>query len=289
MIHPTVSWPEVFASVADVYCIWGCSAIALAVLVRASLQCRPWKTALALASDERGASYALSYVLTFPFFLMLMCLIVQASLILMVKMGTVYAAYSAARTSVVWRPSEPLIARGPAADTRYDYALEKSRRAAAVAMTPFATGYRRHLVGLFPMGAVNPGAYADAAPYVALYRTLASRAGARDHNNHSPVLSRFDPQAAARVEYVATKFLYASAATRVELKRPIAAWNKPVEVSVTYTMPMHMPAVGRVFGSWWKPFFAREITTKATIPSESAETTSGRLNIPYDPKELVLR
>jgi len=55
--------------------------------------------------DEEGAAQALSFVLTLPFFMMIMLLVVQ---LVELMIGTVvvhYAAFSAARAAVVWIPA----------------------------------------------------------------------------------------------------------------------------------------------------------------------------------------
>lgn len=284
MATPVIPWQEYLSSVADVWAIWALSLLALVLLVRRAFRFHKWSGASAFASDERGASYALSYVLTFPFYLLLMCLIIQATLILMVKMGTVYAAYAAARTAVVWRPSQP--ERPTSTDERYDYTLEKAERAAALAMTPFSTGYEHHLNGLFPWARLNLFSQADALAYENMYNTIGSYNASVDRSNYLYFLRRFDTDALAKKQYVKNKLLFASHATDVEFDEELVPWNEDVQVTVSYTMPMHVPAVGRVFGDWYRPFFAKIVSTTATLPSEAAETESHRINIPYDPYEL---
>ncbi len=52
--------------------------------------------------DEDGGAYTLSYVMTIPFLMLLVALIVESTLMMTAKVGTVYSAYAAARTACVW-------------------------------------------------------------------------------------------------------------------------------------------------------------------------------------------
>ena len=283
MATPTIHFRDYFTSVGDVWLVWAVCLVAMVFLVRRAYRGRKWASAAAFAADERGASYALSYVMTFPFYLLLMCLIIQATLVLMVKMGTVYAAYAAARTAIVWRPSQP--ERPIRTDQRYDYAQEKAERAAAMAMTPFASGMRDHRDGMWKLGrrpATN--AMSDLPFYLSMYRTIAGHN--RNESDKPYLLRNYDPKALPKNEYVMNKFLFASAATRVEFDEQLVPWNEDFQVTVTYIMPMHVPVVGRVFGNRFAAFYARDISTSATLPSEAAETESGRISIPYDPLDL---
>jgi hypothetical protein len=287
---PSIHFRDYFTSVGDVWLLWAVGLLASAVLVRRAFRLRPWKSVAAFAADEHGASYALSYVLTFPFYLLLMCLIMQATLILMVKIGTVYAAHAAARAAIVWGPSQP--ERPSKEDDGYRRASKKAHRAAALAMAPFATGYQHHLdkmyYGIGKIAKYNPFAQIDAELYYLMYQRIATHNTSVDAENYLYFLRRFDPDALAQKKYVENKLLFASLATFVEFPgREVPTWNEDYELSVTYFMPMHVPAVGRFFGSRMGGLFVRDITTTATLPSEAPETESNRMNIPYDPDVLV--
>jgi hypothetical protein len=284
MNTPTIHVRDYFTSVGDVWLIWVVCLAALVVLVRRAYRAQEWGGVAAFADDERGASYALSYVLTFPFYLFLMCLIIQATLVLMVKMGTVYAAYAAARSATVWRPSQP--ERPNSSDNRFSHTEDMAQRAAAMAMAPFASGMDMHGKSMLKMGRFpRLDAVGDLPHYLAMYGAISLY---NRSDSKSPYLLRnYDAKQLPNISYVTKKFLFASAATNVELKpTKLVPWNQDVQVTVSYLMPMHVPAVGRIFGGNTGEFFAREITTGATIPSEAAETQSGRINIPYDPLNL---
>ena len=54
--------------------------------------------AITLHQSEDGAAYTLSYVFVIPFLMLLVALLVESSMLMSAKLGTVKAAYSAART-----------------------------------------------------------------------------------------------------------------------------------------------------------------------------------------------
>src|SRR6185437_5924062 len=80
-------------------------------------------------ADENGAAYTLSYVMVIPVYAILICMIIETVLMLSAKLGTVYAAYSAARTASVWSSA-----------TTWDKTLAKAKQAAVQSMVPFASG-----------------------------------------------------------------------------------------------------------------------------------------------------
>jgi hypothetical protein len=65
------------------------------------------RTLFKLLAEEDGGAYTLSYVMTFPIYFLLICTIIQSSLVLLTKMGTMYAAYCTARSAVVWLNAQP--------------------------------------------------------------------------------------------------------------------------------------------------------------------------------------
>lgn len=291
MPTPSILWTEAFTTVVDVWIIWLASAIVFCFGLFRVLKNCSWRRVADFAADERGASYALSYVMTFPAYLLLMCLMIQATLILMVKLGTVYAAHAAARSAIVWQCSQP--ERSDSSEDRSAFAERTAHRAAALAMAPFASGLKHHLDAEFSLLTMDPVKYGlahlDAEAYLAMYKQLGEH---HAHTDRSPLLgalSRWDRNALALDSYVKNKVKFAYAATEVTFgSDAIPAWNTDCKVTVTYSMPMHVPVVGRVFGDTSRPFYARDITTEAILPSEAPETATKRLNIPYDPRKLVV-
>lgn len=204
-----------------------------------------------LAEEEDGAAYSLAYVLTLPFYVMFVCLVVEGTLILVAKMGTVYAAYAAARCDIVYHSLD-------ASPARTD---ERTRRAAVRAMVPFASLSDRHLGGAADL---PPGG--DLAEYLQAVKHYAGG----------------DPSAAA----VRAKYLYAHRATHVSVGRLATADEPraPVTVTLRYEAPLFVPGVTRFLGrrAPGRPYFVYDITTVVSLPDERPGTPDGRLGITYE-------
>lgn len=84
-----------------------------------------------LAVGEDGGAATLSYVMVVPLLMLLVSLVVETSLMMNAKLGTVYAAYAAARTASVVS-SQP----------DWGTAQQTIESAAQQAMIPFASGSR---------------------------------------------------------------------------------------------------------------------------------------------------
>jgi hypothetical protein len=281
-------------SVTDIWIIWACCLATMVVFVYRSVARYGWPNLRHFLDDERGASYALPYVLTFPVVMLIFCLIVQTTLILLVKMGTMYAAYASARAAIVWRSSDPEDeAKGAEAARFY------AGRAAALAMTPFSSGYDEHLEQIYP-GVALRAIQNNRLPVAGLstvaldqlldvYTGMYTRMGsdATEPAGHSGIIDQ--PNRLANREYVQNKLLFAALATDVEFSSDIKPWNEDVEVKVKYLMPLHIPGVARILanqtgGPLFNPqYFAREITTTVKLPSEAPKTDNHLLGIPYYP------
>lgn len=82
---------------------WGLLSLTLLViLIWLLTRLRPMISLKTLASDQRGSSVAIDFVLTLPIFLTLLLLIVQYALMSHTALLVHYAAYSAARSARVW-------------------------------------------------------------------------------------------------------------------------------------------------------------------------------------------
>ncbi|MBA4017493.1 MAG: hypothetical protein C0483_10005 [Pirellula sp.] len=207
--------PEFFRSVEWVWAVWLLGLLALGALAtgvlraarRNSAERRAWR---GLNGCEAGAAYSLSYMLTIPLIALIICLVVDLTLILVAKIGTVYAAYAAARAAVVWVPSG--VSPGTAQD--------KVEAAAQNAMTPFASSNARHR----PITTPPPSGLV----YYAAHKSFAENP--------------------ADFDYIGWKWLYASWATKVTVDGG-NDYKKDVTVTLDYKAPFHMPAIGRIFGS----------------------------------------
>jgi len=231
--------------------VWVVSfAAVVALTVRAVRRLRPISWGC-LARKEGGAAYSVSYVMALPIYILLCCAIIETSLILMAKIGSVNAAYAAARNNVVYRSLD---------DAEQADSPPRARAAAVRAMAPFGSADPLH---------ARPAIAADgraADEYVAAAR------------RYAPDLTYSD--AAHRRGY-----LYANHATDVKLKKLGAGANDLVEAEVTYRVPIRMPGVGRLFGAaapGGKYYFA-EVQSLVRLPDESPQTPDGKLGIPYPP------
>mgnify|MGYP001817789573 CR=1 FL=1 len=85
-----------------------------------------------LIRDEEGGAYTLSYVMVIPVLMLLVAMVVESAIMLTAKLGTVHAAYVAARVATVQSSASDW----PTAEARVE-------RAAIQAMIPFASGSNR--------------------------------------------------------------------------------------------------------------------------------------------------
>jgi len=237
---------EIFRSVEDVWVLWAAAALALTALARGPRRAGGWRR---LLESEDGAAYSLVYVMTFPIYMMLVCLVIQSTLILVVKMGTVYAAFAAARAAVVWGPAEPPMG------------LEKARLAAVGAMAPFASSSSSHAAGAGVSGASSPAA----RRYFEAYRRYS--------------------RGPATANYLISKYRFAERATEVSPGATPARPGDDLTVEMTYEMPLVIPGAGRILGhrAPWPAarFWTRRIASSATLTDETPAGPDQTLGIDY--------
>ena len=290
---------ELTESVIDIWIIWLVTVVVLLFFARRLFARFSWRNVKQFHAGESGASYALPYVLTFPFFVLLMALMMQTSLVIMCKIGTVYSAHAAARTAIVWRSADP-----NDEERGWDYTRYSVKRAATMAMTPFASSNPNHRSKLFPLYPVAVGdggdtelgqldlpvtlanllAYVDRELYVNIYHRLLEEANAQDSVDAHGIIQ--NQQRSAKKSYITNKYSYAAAATTISMPRDIVAWNEDMEVKVKYRMAFQIPGTARLLGgtySLWGQMYYRDIETTVTLPSEAAETDDGTIGIPYNP------
>lgn len=86
--------------------LWLIAALLLLRLVVLLSAATPrWRRIAALHRDQGGAVQSLSFVLTLPFFVMIVLFIVQVSQLMIGTVVVHYAAYAGARSAVVWIPA----------------------------------------------------------------------------------------------------------------------------------------------------------------------------------------
>ena len=85
-----------------------------------------------LVRDEDGGAYTLSYVMVIPVLMLLVAMVVESAIMLTAKLGTVHAAYVAARVATVQSNT-----------TDWPTVERRIEQAAIQAMVPFASGSNR--------------------------------------------------------------------------------------------------------------------------------------------------
>lgn len=114
---------QLFHSVEIIWCVWAVSLVALAGMTYGGLRRMSRPRLRRLLRREEGAGYTLSFVMIVPLYVLLMCMVFETSLMLVAKIGTIYSAYSGARSAIVW--SSAATGAG-AARTKVEQAAKKS-------------------------------------------------------------------------------------------------------------------------------------------------------------------
>ncbi len=251
---------ELTYSIEDVWLIWFCCVSSLLALIIRATRLQPWRSLTVFLRDERGASYALPYLMTFPFYMFFVLWTVQSTMIIIVKIGVMHAAHMSARSAVVWRPAHPF--DHTAGLTK---AKQEAKQAAVLAIVPYASGLSGHqnLKTQF-------SGLVDGFKYDLLYRQLAQNSEAKNSLANSTFLRR--------------KYQYASGMTSVELLQHSNRFNQALSAEVSFRMPIHIPGTGRLLGTrdWIFGGYYRDVKAKATLPLETADSPDGRLGIQYD-------
>lgn len=214
-----------------------------------------------LLKSENGAAYSLNLVLLTPLYTLMICFLIETTLMLNVQIGVDYAAYSAARSAIVWLPSEVT-----SLNTEQQL-VDMVHLAATQALTPYASS-------------LDSNRRAD---------------GAQDPTGDEGYLRAYKNAVTTGTtqvdDYVLKKRQYAMAATHVEFDPPLDVLlsgshtaNQSIRVTVKYEMPFNIPGVGIILGrrSAHGPGFVRELTASVELEMERAKTENGRLGIEYD-------
>jgi hypothetical protein len=212
---------------------------------------RSWRD---LNRAEDGASYSLGFMIVMPIFVLVVCLVVETTLVLVAKIGTTYASYAAARSAVVWYPSG--VARGTAE--------AKMKLAAVQAMTPFASGSTSH------QPITSMPSPSDVAQYYAAHRAFADKPGA--------------------VDYIGAKYRYADWAVDVKTDAGMD-FRKDVTLTLNYKAPFHLTSVGRFLGTRdpASGFYYYPMTTVVTLENHAPRNDTNNppnrpLGISYVPQ-----
>lgn len=270
---------ELFRGVEMIWLLWLTSLVLLGVTLRlvvrtlqnvkrqAVMRRLNWKR---LHTDQRGATYSLSFILVFPFLVFLIALVIETTFILVTKIGTMHAAYAAARTGAVWSTGDTY--HGVQDDGFISLAQSKAKQTAVLAMVPYSSGSKK-----------NMDDDGKAQQYITVYNTI--RGNSR--TTPEPWYHKLDD------EYIKNKYTYAVKTTHVELsltpfktipgsaRTKEAPWKQLVQAKVSYEYPFQVFPVGQALlgkkrsdGS-----VVYEIASTARINNECPRNEKGELGI----------
>lgn len=224
---------------------WGLlSLVLLVLLVWLLARLRRPISLKTLASDQRGSSVAIDFVLTLPIFLTLLLLIVQYALMSHTALLVHYAAYSAARSARVWmwdqqdmrpwprpvpalRTPQSLKNNSPEVQQR----AETAARFALIAASPADVSIHRS-------PAQMPHSVLSAIAIV-------SGLGGREQALINKAEYAFDPSNTI-VEVKPAVSSLNQAGIEIDAARPGDAWA--VTATVTFRMSLDMPIAARLLG-----------------------------------------
>lgn len=199
-----------------------------------------------VAFDEDGGAYTLSYVMVVPFVMLFMCLIVETTLMMSAKLGTVYSAYAGARVASVWSSA-----------TSWGNAEKQIERAAIQAFVPFASGS--------VVGPNDDGIDTEEINFDRYYDSYAEYVD--------------DPVSEA---YVRKKYKNTLSSLSVKTDGEPANWKSDITVTVRYESPFRVPGIGRLLGEKGDNggyYFPLE--TKVTLQNEGPQNDTQELGIGY--------
>lgn len=243
-------FPEIFRSVELIWMVWIISIFACVGLTYALRrgQRRSWRG----LREEDGAAYAVPYVMTFPLYALFIALVIECSLLLVAKIGSMYAAYAAVRSAVVWESAKAV--NGKVSNRLMQ---DKSERAAVLAMAGFASGSTQHAAG----GSTGSNLVAPVVASAELFRK-----------------GRF-----VNSSYLARKVRYSAGHTRVtNIDRASNAPDALLTATVEFDAPFHIPGIGRLIGqASGNGYYVIRVNTSATLPSESPQNEARDIGIQY--------
>jgi len=237
----------------------------LAIVFVCSLKYKTFKQAIRgirlFGRSQTGAGYSVSFILILPLYVFLIVFTLEATLLLIAKIGTIHMSLAAARAAVVHlaaeRPSDRPVGFIP------DVARKKARKAAIITATStFAGGFDPAVKKSAPSS--------DAQDYLRAYQDYVSLLGVA-----SPV----------KDSYILKRHASAEKRTNVELtlnpSKTSASnqpWKQSLTATVVYDAPFRFPLVGRCLGGKTKDgAVVKSITSRTTLGVECPQNNSGYL------------
>ena len=267
--HYSPEIAEFFRSVEVIWLVWVISLALFLVLTIYGLRSlgkislRDIRVRLCgLIHDESGASYSLSFAMVFPIYVLIIALILEATFMLVAKMGTMYAAFGAARSAIVWTTVEKPNDRQSMRTSITGKSQKMAQQAAIQAMVPFASG-------LHPGNSSTSQAAND---YLKAYKAYT------DGATKKPL----------RAEYIIGKYNYAAGSVRTSLSgvRQGEFWKEDIVATVSYDAPFLLPYIGKLLGGKERTVNGVKVTcltiqSKAALLTECPMNDTGSLGISY--------
>ena len=248
MIDP---W-EYVRSIEWVLLLWVVSVAIVSVMTVRALRRFQWSDVSTIAREEDGAAYSLSYAMAMPIYIFLCLMIVEMTMITLAKVGSVYAAYAAARDNIVYRSLDA----GEESST-----APRARRAAVRAMAPYGSSEAIHA--------------SDGRP---------SAGGEQDAQDYAAAAKKYAPDLKFNDRAIRAGYLYADKATTVDVSKPGKGANDLVEATVTYRVPLRMPVAAAILGKrspGGGKYFVTNVKSSVKLPDETPQTPDGKLGITY--------
>jgi Flp pilus assembly protein TadG len=237
---------------------WAISGILILALTIYSLRYIQWRRLLKLRREENGAAYALSFVMIFPLYLTLVAVFLETTLMFQAKLGTMFAAYSAARSASVHTTVAFPDDRND--DFITENAITYGTRSAVYAMTPFACGMKET-----PSNSQNCTNF---------------------WNAYDDYLEGKKKPAIAE-KYRVKKYSYAEKAMKVNFElgegEESEPWKQDIIVTIEYEAPFFLPYIGKLLGGKPGQFskVVSKITSTESIQNECPQNETGSLGIEY--------
>jgi len=268
---------EIFRSVEIVWLLWFSSMAVFGFLLRRLLirlshtDVRALWQRLSLRRFHRnqiGAAYSLSFILILPFLIFLIALIIETSYMLVAKIGTMHAAFAAARTGTVWSTGDT---NDDAENGFSKPAKINAEQSAITAMVPYASGTPK------VSGRENSDVSDKAEKYYRVYSDIKA-------HNPTPPPKGWGKELGK--SYIKKKYRYSAYATQAELSlvpnenNNAVRWKQYVQAKVTYEYPFTVLPVGRaLLGKEKGGRVVYEIQSIAKINNECPRNEQGKLGI----------
>jgi hypothetical protein len=236
---------------------WVISGVFVFFLTIYALRFIQWRPLLKLHREENGAAYALDFVMIFPIYVILVAVFLETTLMFQAKIGTMFAAYTAARSaSVHTTVALPEDRNGFITDEAFLYA----KRSAVYAMTPFACGMKE-----------TPSTSQNCTNFWNAYDDYLE-------GKNKPAIS---------TAYRVKKYGYAEIATNVSLELgegdDSQPWTRDIIATIEYEAPFFLPYIGKLLGGKQGQFsdVVSIIVSTAAIQNECPQNETGSLGIQY--------